>query len=220
MTFLLRQLSEHDVRQVAEIEKEAFPTLWPRTPFKRDISNRRINHLVVTRLPSQSELTNQTIHPASTIAHTFITRLVTRVLNRQNQGDSSFPTTTDIPIGYVGTWFLTDEAHITAIAVSEQWQGHGLGELLLIGAIEESMRRGSRMVTLEARISNNKALSLYTKYGFIRTGTRKGYYSDNKEDAAIMETDPIPSSGFQTMFSRLKDSFFSHHDNMKLSEYP
>ena len=58
-----------------------------------------------------------------------------RVLNRQNQSHSSFPTTTDIPIGYVGTWFLTDEAHITAIAVSEQWQGQGLGELLLIGAI-------------------------------------------------------------------------------------
>ena len=143
-----------------------------------------------------------------------------RVLNRQNQSHSSFPTTTDIPIGYVGTWFLTDEAHITAIAVSEQWQGQGLGELLLIGAIEESMRRGSRMVTLEARISNNKALSLYKKYGFIRTGTRKGYYSDNKEDAAIMETDPIPSLGFQTRFSHLKDSFFSHHDRMKLSEYP
>ena len=215
MTFLLRQLSEQDVRQLVEIEKEAFPTLWPRTPFKKDITNRRISYLVVTRPLSQSELDPDSTHPSPDSSRFIIPRLLMRAFNWQSPPDTSFPHPIDVLLGYVGTWFLTDEAHITAIAVSEQWQGQGLGELLLIGAIEESIRRASRMVTLEARISNYKALSLYNKYGFVRTGTRKGYYSDNREDAAIMETDPISGSLFQSRFKQLKESFFSHHDTMK-----
>lgn len=52
--------------------------------------------------------------------------------------------------------------------------------------IDEAIRRRSRWVTLEVRVSNASALALYEKYGFTRQGLRKRYYSDNGEDAHIM----------------------------------
>ena len=53
-------------------------------------------------------------------------------------------------------------------------------------------RRG---YTLEVRISNTDAIRLYEKLGFERRGTRRGYYTDNREDALIMWKDPVGRAG-------------------------
>ena len=86
---------------------------------------------------------------------------------------------------------MTDEAHIVSIGVRRGFRGKGVGELVLIGAIEQAMVRNARVVTLEVRISNHIAQNLYRKYGFEERGIRKGYYTDDREDALIMTTDPI-----------------------------
>jgi ribosomal-protein-alanine N-acetyltransferase len=99
------------------------------------------------------------------------------------------------------------EAHIVSIAVRERYRRRGLGELLLIGAIELGLKRGEQVVTLEARVSNEPAKALYTKYGFSEAGLRRGYYADNHEDAVIMTTDDIASDGYLTLFTDLKLQF-------------
>ena len=41
-------------------------------------------------------------------------------------------------------------------------------------------------MSLEVRVSNYVAQSLYRKLGFQDGGIRKGYYTDNQEDALVM----------------------------------
>ena len=80
----------------------------------------------------------------------------------------------------------------------------GIGELLLISAIELALSRNAHMLTLEVRKSNMPAQALYKKYGFEEVGVRRGYYTDNREDAIIMTTDRLTSAPFQALFQRLK----------------
>lgn len=89
-------------------------------------------------------------------------------------------------IGYAGMWTIMDEAHITNIAVREEYRGRKLGERLLRELQRTARFLGMRKMTLEVRVSNTVAQNLYTKLGFTSAGVRKRYYSDNNEDAMIM----------------------------------
>jgi ribosomal-protein-alanine N-acetyltransferase len=86
---------------------------------------------------------------------------------------------------YVDAW------HIMNLAVHPGWRRAGvasrlLDELFLLTAGDP--RRG---YTLEVRVSNTSAIALYERFGFEITGVRRGYYTDNREDALIMWKDPI-----------------------------
>ncbi len=107
-------------------------------------------------------------------------------------------------VGFVGFWIMADEAHITSIAVRETYRGQGVGELLLISAIDMAAELQTRIVTLEVRVSNAIAQSLYVKYGFTQVGVRRGYYTDNREDAVLMSTQNITSTAFQARLQQLK----------------
>ncbi len=97
------------------------------------------------------------------------------------------PPTAPQPIsGFAGMWQLYDEAHVTTIGVDAPFRGRGLGEALLLRLLDESVRRGANMLTLEVRISNEGAIRLYEKFGFSIHGVRPRYYSDNGEDAYLM----------------------------------
>lgn len=109
-------------------------------------------------------------------------------------------------IGYTGMWVIMDEAHVTTIAVDPVYRRKKIGEQLLITLIDEAMVRGARRMTLEVRKSNYNAQALYTKYGFYSVGFRKGYYTDNHEDAAIMWTDDMFSSKFRENYQKCKES--------------
>lgn len=89
-------------------------------------------------------------------------------------------------VGYVGTWRIIDECHISTLAVDEGHRRRGIARRLLEHALEIARARGVRAATLEVRISNEPAIDLYRKYGFEITGRRKAYYRDNGEDAYIM----------------------------------
>ena len=60
-----------------------------------------------------------------------------------------------------------------------------------------------KYITLEVRVSNEPAISLYSKYGFKSLGTRKGYYQDNNEDALIMWTENIWHEKFKAVHSEI-----------------
>ena len=89
-------------------------------------------------------------------------------------------------IGYGGMWLIMDEAHVTNIAVYSPYRGKKLGERLLRELQANAVLLGANAMTLEVRVSNVVAQQLYRKLGFRSSGIRKGYYSDNNEDALIM----------------------------------
>jgi ribosomal-protein-alanine N-acetyltransferase len=107
-------------------------------------------------------------------------------------------------VGYCGMWVILDEAHITTIAVDPAFRGMHVGERLLVGLIDASVERGARWMTLEVRRSNLTAQKLYKKYGFREIGTRKGYYSDNREDAIIMWTGSLLDTSFKDRLVQLR----------------
>jgi [ribosomal protein S18]-alanine N-acetyltransferase len=94
--------------------------------------------------------------------------------------------------GYGGMWLIVDEAHVTNIAVREQFRGQGYGEKLLREMMKTASWLGALRMTLEVRVSNEVAQSLYRKLGFGPSGIRPGYYSDNREDALIMWAELAP----------------------------
>ncbi|KQL17638.1 ribosomal protein S18-alanine N-acetyltransferase [Cytobacillus solani] len=89
-------------------------------------------------------------------------------------------------IGYCGVWIVVDEAQITNVAILPEFRGRKLGEALMRQVMEIASERGARTMSLEVRVSNSIAQSLYRKLGFQNGGIRKNYYSDNQEDALVM----------------------------------
>ncbi len=92
-------------------------------------------------------------------------------------------------VGYCGVWLIMDEAHITNIAVHPEYRGRKIGKCLLRNMMVFAQMQGAKKMTLEVRPSNHAALNLYEQLGFVRSGIRKGYYTDNHEDAIIMWAD-------------------------------
>jgi ribosomal-protein-alanine N-acetyltransferase len=111
----------------------------------------------------------------------------------------------ELIVGFIGVWLLIDEAHIVTIAVRDSYRGRGVGELLLIAAIETALKEQQTVVSLECRVSNEVALSLYEKYGFERVGLRPRYYSDDHEDAYVLTASGIDTPSYGRLFRRLRE---------------
>ena len=91
-----------------------------------------------------------------------------------------------IPVGYGGMWTVEDEAHVTNIAVHPSYRHRGIGNQILLTLIERCRFEAKCRMSLEVRVGNFPAIELYRKHGFKPEGIRKGYYSDNGEDAYVM----------------------------------
>ncbi|MBX3119047.1 MAG: ribosomal protein S18-alanine N-acetyltransferase [Fimbriimonadaceae bacterium] len=89
-------------------------------------------------------------------------------------------------VGYGGAWIVVDESHITTVAVHKDYRGQGIGLKIMREILKESKQRGAICSTLEVRASNQAAIHLYEKLGYVLTASRKKYYPDNNEDAVIM----------------------------------
>lgn len=94
-------------------------------------------------------------------------------------------------VGYFGMWIILEEAHITNIAVHPSFRRQGIGESMLRFAFEKAKELGATRMTLEVRVSNIPAQTLYRKLGFEDRGIRRGYYTDTNEDAIIMWKDDL-----------------------------
>jgi ribosomal-protein-alanine N-acetyltransferase len=92
----------------------------------------------------------------------------------------------DQVIGYIGGWNVVDELHITNLAVDPAYRRVGVARKLIDKIINEVKEEGVVKATLEVRVSNKPAISLYEKCGFIAVGKRPRYYINNGEDALIM----------------------------------
>jgi ribosomal-protein-alanine N-acetyltransferase len=86
---------------------------------------------------------------------------------------------------YVDAW------HIMNLAVHPGWRRAGVASRLLDELLDLTAGDHRRGYTLEVRVSNTAAIALYERFGFEASGVRRGYYTDNREDALIMWKDPI-----------------------------
>ena len=205
----LRHLQKEDITEVVEIEREAFSPMWVSSPFKRDLSNKRACYLVACLEPGDSAAWLAS-EPAETETSTsWLSRLAGRFGFGGAPEPEGEPANEYSIAGYVSVWYQGDEAHITEIAVREVLRGNGIGELLLIGSLRAAVEYGSHVMTLEARVSNFIAQRLYEKYSFKSVGIRKGYYSDNREDAVIMTTTPIGTEEYGRMLRELQQTWES-----------
>ncbi len=93
--------------------------------------------------------------------------------------------------GYVGLWHYAGEGHICTLAVAPGWRGHGIGEALVICALDQAAGLGAEVVALEYRVSNHGAARLYKKMGFASVGRRPRYYHDTGEDAILAACDGL-----------------------------
>lgn len=109
-------------------------------------------------------------------------------------------------VAYAGCWQILEEAHITNIAVSPDYRRLHIGEALLSTIIDSCFQNMVKYITLEVRVGNRAAISLYEKYMFKSLGIRKGYYQDNNEDALIMWTENIFYDKFRTKYVKLVNS--------------
>ena len=106
--------------------------------------------------------------------------------------------------GYAGMMFTGLEAHITNIAVDPPFHGCKVGTRLLLSLIIEAIARGAEVISLEVRVSNTAAQSMYEKFGFSVAGSRKGYYIETNEDAYVMVADDVRSTDYRLRLARLR----------------
>jgi ribosomal-protein-alanine N-acetyltransferase len=92
-------------------------------------------------------------------------------------------------VGYVINSRYVDAWHVMNVAVDPEHQRRGVATALLERLFELTRDDERRGYTLEVRVSNEDAIGLYEKLGFESRGTRRGYYTDNREDALIMWRD-------------------------------
>ncbi len=97
-------------------------------------------------------------------------------------------------VGYLIISRYVDAWHIMNIAVTQPYRRHGIALSLLDELFARTETDARRGYTLEVRVSNTSAIALYERAGFYSTGVRRGYYTDNREDALIMWRDPMPVS--------------------------
>ena len=91
-------------------------------------------------------------------------------------------------VGYAVIMMVLDEAHLLNISVDQSRHGMGLGARPPRHAMSGARALGARMLLLEVRPSNERALQLYKHFGFVRIGVRKAYYPahEGREDALVL----------------------------------
>jgi ribosomal-protein-alanine N-acetyltransferase len=195
-----------DIAQVMEVEQQSFPSMWPATAFKRELEHNRLaRYLAAVERRADCPEDGQSV-PAAAASSGL--RGLLGGLRHVLAGDGALPPPEErqeLVVGFVGIWLLVDEAHIVTIAVRDSHRRRGVGELLLIAAIETALRERQPVVTLECRVSNAVALRLYRKYGFEQVGLRRRYYSDNHEDGYILTADGIDAPSYRRRLRRLRD---------------
>ncbi len=169
-------MCQEDIAQVTEIDREAFLTMMPATNFQRELRS-PLSHYIVA------------CHEERTV---------------DQSGIKEAAPGRPYIVGFAGFWIMAGEAHIVNIAVRQPYRRQGIGELLLISLIELAIEMNAHLITLEVRASNTAAQGLYGKYSFTAKGLRRGYYSDNREDAVIMTVEDIDSASFQEKLKELK----------------
>lgn len=196
-SYYIEPMRLEDIPEVSRVERRCFSNPWPESAYRRELRNPEGNHYIVLRQRQESPVEQATV--AEPRGRLLLLPLLRRPERR----------VTDPIIGFAGMWILFDESHVTTIGVAPEFRGQGLGELLLSALFAAAIRRDGQWVTLEVRVSNRTAQSLYVKYGFTRQGVRRHYYSDNGEDADIMWSASLRDPDYRERIEKLREGLFA-----------
>jgi len=185
----------NDIEQANAIEKDAFPDLFPPTSFGKELKRDRATILVAE--VNENETGWQELIPPSqdNISNS----------NLYRNGYTGYGKGQKFLTGLLMFWEMAGEAHIISVGVRRNFRRRGIGELLMLNCFSKCVQNSYSAISLEVRSSNRAAQELYLKHGFLVEGIRKAYYSDNREDALIMNARNILSrSHLQRMTDRKK----------------
>ena len=107
-------------------------------------------------------------------------------------------------VGYAGMFRAVDDGHITTIAVDPAWQRRGIATRMLLVLARAAVDRGCHNLTLEVRMSNSGAQTLYERFGFVPAGVRKGYYPETGEDALVMWANDVDTELYAARLHELE----------------
>lgn len=175
-----------DLSAVMTIDQASFPRPWPETSWRYEIE----------RNPNAHNFVARTTLPAAA-RRGWLQRLM-RVKRAPAAASSGVIT------GIACMWVVLDEAHLATLAAHPAYRGRKTGERVLAHCVAEARRCKCATMLLEVRVSNIVAQGLYRKYGFVVTGERKRYYSDNQEDAFLMNILDLQSAGYATQLTALQ----------------
>lgn len=96
---------------------------------------------------------------------------------------------------FCACWLVFDELHVNTVAVDPALRRQGLARRLMVHVLEDAVRGGAAHATLEVRRSNQPALELYRRLGFVVEAVRPGYYTKPEEDALILWRRDLKAAG-------------------------
>jgi [ribosomal protein S18]-alanine N-acetyltransferase len=204
MQFTIEEMRADHIPAITAIDRAVYPIPWPAHSYRSELHNRSAYYVVACRTDADAHVDQPAevgAVPSAGHGPGLLSRL-SRLLRPGTSVTAAEEVELRRVVGYAGLWMMVNEAHVTTIAVAPDYQGRGLGELLLLSLIDKGIELGAYCVTLEVRVSNFVAQSLYRKYTFRETGLRRRYYSDNGEDAHIMTTDDVESPHFRDILER------------------
>jgi [ribosomal protein S18]-alanine N-acetyltransferase len=207
--FRIEPMRIEHIPVISAIERRCFTQPWPQNAYRRELQSNKMAHYFVARVYESDEPVPAThVRRSVPSGENGLFGRLSRLLRGPLEPPPSPALEAELRsiVGYAGLWLMTDEAHITTIAVDPDFQGNGIGELLVVALIDRARQIGARWLTLEVRVSNDVAQRLYEKYTFKEMGIRRRYYSDNGEDALVMWTDPIDSDTFQDTLARNREA--------------
>lgn len=185
-------MEPRDIPTIMEIERASFTTPWSPSAYRHELEHNDLAHYFVMLPRGAVEGSGDQRVPS------LRDRISNWLLGVNTSGRPV--------MGYAGYWLMAAEAHISTIAIDPTWRSKGLGEYLLLRTIEAAITDGADLVTLEVRVSNDRAQNLYEKYGFDVVGRRKRYYHDNNEDALIMTVEGVQTSTYRDFLSSRREA--------------
>ncbi len=200
MTFLALQPLSLDLLPAAvALDQRCFGGLWTLDGYRRELESPNSELLVVVE---KAEGRRQEAEGAREQKYLDLTlKTQNSKLKTQDLPTPHSPLPTP-QLGLSCYGALLEEAHITMLAIDPAYQRQGLGQALLYALIASAHTRGLKRATLEVRVSNASALSLYQKFDFREAGRRRRYYPDNGEDALVLWRGGLQTPEFS---ERLRD---------------
>ncbi|MGQ9909749.1 MAG: ribosomal protein S18-alanine N-acetyltransferase [Candidatus Flexifilum sp.] len=188
MPLLLRYMRLADIPAVIAIDKQSFDPSWSEKSYAYEIAQSTYSHMLVLE---------QTARPQAPKGWR-------RLLRSGASGG-------DLILGYGGLWNISDEGHISTIAVHPDHRGRGYGEILLMAMIQRAILLGAAYLILEVRVSNTVAQNLYHKHGFIIEERKPKYYQSNQEDAYAMRLELRENREYLARFAALYRDLKARH---------
>jgi ribosomal-protein-alanine N-acetyltransferase len=153
----IRPFSLCDLDSALQVEADSFTFPWSKNMFLSELGRHTISRCFVAEFTPGAPLCDQ-------------------VCSSPEE---------NVVAGFIMSWLVADELHITNLAVAPAHRRSGLAASLIEHTLEDARNNGAKWCQLEVRLNNIPARSLYRKFGFRAMGVRKGYYQDG-EDALVL----------------------------------